>query len=205
MKRLFKFLREKKVRQKLKELGVKQKVDLVQEIKWLSFYQAFSFIRRFKAEVENVLADKTMRARKRPTFTTIPETWYAYMQALAPLGEFILKTEKSDTRLCDVFSLLSELKTNWDQFDSDVSRMLSTMMATRFERTADGLLMQHGVPRTSTPLQLRYLTRSGPTLTTLSSHAVCTVKTPTDNSSLCRKTLELETQTWFPCSRATMG
>lgn len=154
MKRLFKFLREKKVRQKLADLGVKQKVTLIQEIKWLSFYQAFSFLKRFKGEVENVLADKTIRARKRPTFTTIPETWYAYLQALAPLGEFILETEKTDTRLCDVFSLLSDLKTKWDQFDSDVSRMLSTMMATRFESTADGLLMQ--LAYLFTPKGLRY-------------------------------------------------
>ena len=140
MKRLFKFLREKKVRQKLTDLGVKQKVTLIQDIKWLSFYQAFSFLERFKGEVENVLADKTIRARKRPTFTTIPETWYAYLQALAPLGEFILETEKTDTRLCDVFSLLSDLKTKWDEFDSEVSRMLSTMMATRFESTAEEYL-----------------------------------------------------------------
>lgn len=157
MKKLFKFLREKKVRQKLKELGVKEKVNLIQEIKWLSFYQAFSFLQRFKSQVENVLADRTIRARKRPEFTTIPETWYSYLRALAPLGEFILETEKTDTRLCDVFKLLAELKRKWDEFDDDISRMLSKMMAVRFDSTADGLLMQ--LAYLFTPEGLKYFRR----------------------------------------------
>ena len=143
IKNLFAYLRERKVRNQLKELGVKEKVNLIQDIKWLTYYQAFSFIERHRDQVNQILSRKPPQpGRKSPEFTEIPEEWRLYLQSLAPLGEFIVRTERSQTRLCEVFDLLLELKRKWDSLGDGISKRLAELLSVRFDKTASGLLAQ---------------------------------------------------------------
>ena len=143
IRNLFAYLRERKIRNQLKELGVREKVNLIQDIKWLTYYQAFCFIERHRDQVNEVLSRKLAQSgRKSPEFTEIPEEWCVYLNSLAPLGEFIVQTERSQTRLCEVFDLLIELKKKWDALGNHVSKRLAEMLSARFEKTANGLLTQ---------------------------------------------------------------
>ena len=143
IKNLFAYLRERKTRTALREIGVTEKVKLIQDIKWLTYYQAFSFIERHRDQVNELLSRNSTRScRKSPPFREIPEEWYQYLKSLAPLGEFIVETERSRTRLCEVFDLLLELKKKWAAIGNPVSERLAEMLSIRFDRTANGLLTQ---------------------------------------------------------------
>ena len=140
---LFAYLRERKIRNQLKELGVTQKVNLIHDIKWLTYYQAFCFIERHRDQVNEVLSRKLAQpGPKSPEFTEIPEEWCVYLKSLAPLGEFVVQTERSQTRLCEVFDLLIDLKKKWDALANPISKRLAEMLSARFEKTANGILTQ---------------------------------------------------------------
>lgn len=118
-------------------------MNLIQDIKWLTYYQAFCFIERHRDQVNEVLSRKLAQpGRKSPEFTEIPEEWCVYLKSLAPLGEFIVQTERSQTRLCEVFALLIDLKKKWDALANPISKRLAEMLSVRFENTANGILTQ---------------------------------------------------------------
>lgn len=143
IKDLFAFLRERKVRAALKALGVREKVQLIQEIKWLTYYQAFTYVTKYREQIEAVIREPPSHTPKRvPEFQEIPKDWYDYLEAVAPLGEFIVTIERNETRLCQVFDYLLQLKQRWDSLGKDISTKLSQLLAIRFDTTGDGLLAQ---------------------------------------------------------------
>ena len=154
VKTLFAFLRQKTVRQVLRSYGVSEKVTLIQEIKWLSYYHAFVYINKYREAINLVLRDDGVKGEPRPQFAAIPDEWDGILAALAPLGEFVLAVQASDTRLCQVYDYLLELKMKWTSVGNHVSDVLAGLLAERFDSTADGLLAQ--VAYLCTPKGLAY-------------------------------------------------
>ena len=142
VKTLFAFLRQKTVRQVLKSRGVTEKVTLIQDIKWLSYYHAFVYMNKYREAINSVLCDESIKGEQRPTMVSIPKEWDIMLTALAPLGEFILAVQATDTRLCQVYDYLLQLKTKWHDIGNSVSAVLGELLAERFDTTADGLLAQ---------------------------------------------------------------
>ena len=158
IKDLFSFLRERKVRAALKARGVREKVQLIQEIKWLTYYQAFRYVTKYREHIEAVVREPPRHTAKRiPEFQEIPKDWYDFLKALTPLGEFIVTIERNDTRLCQVFDYLLELRQSWDSLGEDISTKLSRLLSDRFNTTGDGLLAQ--VAFMFTPKGLLYFRR----------------------------------------------
>ena len=158
IKDLFSFLRERKVRAALKARGVREKVQLIQEIKWLTYYQAFRYVTKYREHIEAVVREPPRHTAKRiPEFQEIPKDWYDFLKALTPLGEFIVTIERNDTRLCQVFDYLLELRQSWDSLGDDISTKLSILLSDRFNTTGDGLLAQ--VAFMFTPKGLLYFRR----------------------------------------------
>ena len=158
IKDLFSFLRERKVRAALKAHGVTEKVKLIQEIKWLTYYQAFRYVTKYREQIEAVVRDPPRHVAKRlPDFKAIPEEWCEFLEALSPLGEFIVTIERNETRLCEVFDHLLQLRQKWDDIGGDLSCRLSRLLAARFDNTGDGLLAQ--VAFLFTPKGLLYFQR----------------------------------------------
>ena len=155
IKNLFAFLRHRNVRQKLKCHGVHEKVDRIQEIKWLTYYHAFIYVNKYHAEIGLVLADDSLKGCKHhPDFVEIPREWHKFLGALAHLGQFIVSIQGDATRLCQVFDHLLQLKVKWAENGDDISTTLSRLLARRFDSTADGLLAQ--VAYLFTPKGLTY-------------------------------------------------
>ena len=64
--------RQRNVRQELKYHDVPDKVDRIQEIKWLTYYHTFIHVNKYHAETELVIADKSLKGCKQhPDFVEI--------------------------------------------------------------------------------------------------------------------------------------
>ena len=158
IKDLFAFLRERKVRAALKAQGVTEKVQLIQEIKWLTYFQAFTYVKKHRKQIEAVVRDPPRHTAKRvPVFEEIPKEWCDFLEALSPLGQFIVTVERNETRLCEVFDHLLNLKGEWSKIGSDLTTKLSQLLALRFDTTGDGLLTQ--LAYMFTPKGLQYFRR----------------------------------------------
>ena len=57
-------------------------------------------------------------------------------------GGFIVRKERSQTRLCEIFDLLLELKRKRNSLGDGISKRLAELLSLRFDKTASSLLAQ---------------------------------------------------------------
>ena len=125
---LFKHLRSKQVKLKLKNRGVSAKVPMIQEIKWLTYVEAFSFLQRYEGEINAVLAEDTKSA-----FTSIKETWKAYLTVLDPLGKFLNYLQRNNAYLADYYEHYHKMIRELEALSSPQANELRQLLRLRIE------------------------------------------------------------------------
>ena len=135
---LMKHFKQKSVKVVLRRLGVHGKVPLIQDIKWLTYYEAFKFVDGNREKLEAYLRENDIDGIPKK----IPDEWVGFLEALRPLGEFVLATQGSSVYLWEFRRKQLELLRAWKEADNDLTRLMSRLLIRRFEDTADGVLME---------------------------------------------------------------
>ena len=135
---LMKFLKQKQEKKKLRAMGVVKKIPLIQEVKWLTYYEAFTFLDTNKEVLKEYLAQSAATG----IVKEIPEIWIEFLTVLKPLGEFVLQTQGDSVYMWEFRKYQLELISKWEQMGTPLSKRLVELLMKRFKDTADGTLLE---------------------------------------------------------------
>ena len=124
----FKYLRTKEVRSVLKPV-VSGKIPLIQEIKWLSYYEAGLWMDRNLEVLNQWLVGRG----KDP----IPQDWLTFQRILRPLGEVMLRAQANHILLYEFYTEYENLVARWRSDDDPIAHRLADLLEARFSTTGD--------------------------------------------------------------------
>lgn len=130
---LFKLLRSKPMKRKLRRQGVSSKVPMIQEIKWLTYIDAFSFLKRYEREVNTVLSEDGSTQ-----FDSVKPIWMTYLTVLEPLGEFLKYLQRNNAYLAEYYVEYEKMIAQLERLASPEANKLIQLLRSRIEES--GLL-----------------------------------------------------------------
>ena len=142
LQNLMTYLKTRKVKNFLRDNGLTCKIPMIQDIKWLSYFEVFSFIEKNQAKLNQCLKAWRQYSMTAPVVEEIPEKWMEYLKTLEPLAHFVLRAQEDSVYLFEFREEQIKLKDTWVAMGSPLSKHLCKLMKQRFRDTADGTLMK---------------------------------------------------------------
>ena len=139
---LFRYLHLRPVKQFMRSHGISGKIPKIQEIKWLTFYEAFDFIKRNTDQLSICLPKWKEYATSAPIVVSIPEEWFLILETLEPMGRFIIGTQRETIYLWEFHREQLKLVELWTAMSNPLADKLRRLLERRFEETADGDILK---------------------------------------------------------------
>ena len=131
---LFKFLRKKAIKKKLKKAGVTTKIPMIQDIKWLTYVQAFQFLKRYDSEINSVLRE-TKAENDKQQFDTVKDSWRRYLLVLEPLGVFETSVQTNNIYLGEYYEMYRVMIDELLKLQMPEANTLVDLLRKRLEET----------------------------------------------------------------------